>query len=60
MTHLLIALDFHFDIIRITETKVTKSNELLFYPKIDGCTFEYVPTLLASEGVALFIDETFI
>ena len=56
-THLLDELDFHFDLIGVTETKITNSNELMFNPNIAGYTFEYVPTPLASGGVGLFINE---
>ena len=41
----------------ISETKITNSNVDIFTPLIPGYNFEYVPTPLASGGVALFIDE---
>ena len=55
-THCLHELDFHFNIIGVTETKITNSNESTCLSKIPG--YEYVPTPLASGGVGLFIDET--
>lgn len=57
-THCLHELDFHFNIIGVTETKITNSNESTCLSKIPGYSFEYVPTPLASGGVGLFIDET--
>ena len=56
-THLLEELGFHFDVLGISETKITNSNVDIFTPLIPGYNFEYVPTPLASGGVALFIDE---
>ena len=56
VTHYLENLDFHFDIIGITETKITHTNQN-FATKIPAYAFENVPTPLASGGVGLFIDE---
>ena len=55
---LLDELDFHFNVIGITETKITNSNENNFHPSIPGYVFEYVPTPLASGGVGLFVDQS--
>ena len=55
---LLDQLDFHFNIIGITETKITNSSELNFEIQILGYEFEYVPTPLASGGVGMYIDNT--
>ena len=55
---LLDELDFHFNVIGITETKITNSNENNFHPSIPGYVFEYVPTPLASGGVVLFVDQS--
>ena len=55
---LLDQLDFHFNIIGITETKITNSSELNFKTQIPGYEFEYVPTPLASGGVGMYIDNT--
>ena len=55
---LLDELDFHFDVIGISETKVTNSNESNVHPSIRGYVFEYVPTPLASGGVGLFVDQS--
>ena len=41
----------------ISETKITTSNLAKSVPKIPGYNFEFVPTPLASGGVALFIDD---
>ena len=51
-------LDFHFNVIGITETKITISNENNFHPSIPGYVFEYVPTPLASGSVGLFVDQS--
>ena len=40
-------LDFHFDIIGISEKKITNSNESNAHPSIPGYVFEHVPTPLA-------------
>ena len=55
-SHLLEELDFHFDVIGVTETKITNSNLEGFIPNICGYNFEYVPTPLSAGGVAMFID----
>ena len=55
--HYLDELDFHFNVIGITETKITKSNEHLCNFQIPGYNFEQVPTPLVSRGVGLFIDD---
>ena len=56
VTHYLENLDFHFNIIGNTETKITHTNQN-FATKIPAYAFEHVPTPLASGGVGLFIDE---
>ena len=56
-THILDELDFHFDIIGVSETKITNANVGLSVPNIPGYDIEFVPTPLASGGVALFIDD---
>ncbi|XP_044172194.1 uncharacterized protein LOC122956572 [Acropora millepora] len=56
-TQILEELEFHFDIIGISETKITNSNSAISVPTIPGYSFELVPTPLASGGVALFIDD---
>ena len=56
-TQILEELEFHFDIIGISETKITNSNSAISVPTIPGYNFEFVPTPLASGGVALFIDD---
>ena len=55
---LLDELDFHFNVIGITETKITISKENNFHPSIPSYVFEYVPTPLASGGVGLFVDQS--
>ena len=57
-THILHELDFHLNIIRVTETKVTNANSQMCTANIPGYSFEYVPTPLSSGGVGLFIDES--
>ena len=54
-TRILKDLEFHFDIIGISETKITNSNSAISVPTIPGYNFEFVSTLLASGGVALFL-----
>ena len=55
---LLDELDFHFDVIGVTETKITNSNVNEFHPNIPGYCFECVPMPLASGGVGMFIKES--
>ena len=58
-THILDELDFQFDVIGISETKITNSNSDKSIPTIPGYHFEFVPTPLASGGVGLFINECY-
>lgn len=53
---LLDELEVHLNVIGITETKITNSNESNLHPSIPGYVFEYVPTPLASGGAGLFVD----
>ena len=46
---LLDELDFHFDVIGISETKIANSNESNVHPSIPGYVFEHVP--LATTGL---------
>jgi hypothetical protein len=55
---LLDELDFHFNMIGVTKTKITNSTQLNFETKIPGYEFEYVPTPLASGDVGVYIDNT--
>ena len=55
---LLDELDFHFDVIGISETKITNSYESKAHPNISGYVFEYVPTPLASGGIGLFVNRS--
>ena len=59
-SHYLVEINFpfYFNIIGVTETKITKSNEIICTPKISGYNFEHVLTPLASGGAGLFIDGT--
>ena len=55
--HILLELDFHFNIIAVTETRIY--NEILnFNPNIPNYNFEFVPTPLSAGGVGMYIDET--
>ena len=56
-THILYEIDFHFNIIGVTETKITNVNSQMCTAVIPGYSFEYVPMPLSSGGVGLFIDE---
>ena len=59
-THLLNELDFHFNIIGVTETRITNSNFIDFNPNITaGYNFEYVPTPPSAGGVGMYIDSDF-
>ena len=58
-THLLNELDFHFNVIGVTETRITNSNFIDFNPNITGYNFEYVPTPLSAGGVGMYIDSDF-
>jgi len=50
-------LDYRFDIIGITETKITNASvPLKNNLNIPGYNFEYVPTPLASGGVGMYIN----
>ena len=51
-------LNFRFNVIGVTETKITNSNSVDCCPIIPGYNFEHVPTPLAFGGVGMFIDET--
>ena len=55
--HILHELNFHFNIIGVSETKITNANSEMCTAKIPGYSFEYVPTPLSSGGIGLFIDE---
>ena len=54
-TQILKEFEFHFDIIGISETKITNSNSAISVPTIPGYNFEFVPTPLALGCVALFL-----
>ena len=58
LTSLLDELDFQFNLIGVTETKITNSNENGSFSCIPGYVFDFVPTALASGGVGLFIHES--
>ena len=58
-TNYLSEMDFQFDIIGLTETKITKTTCNISF-EIPGHTFEYVATPLASRGVALLSMKTLI
>ena len=58
LTLLLDELDFQFNLIGVTETKITNSNENGSFSCIPGYIFDFVPTTLTSGGVGLFIHES--
>ena len=58
-THFLDELNFHFSVVRITETRIRNANFIDFNPEIPGYTFEYVPTPLSARGVGMYIDSEF-
>ena len=56
-THLLNELGYPFNIIGITETRITENDQSDYHPSITGNSFEFAPTPLAAGGVGMFIDE---
>ena len=52
--HLLDELNFEFNIIEVSETKIISGKEMGFNPSIPGYVSEYVPTSLASH-IDIFI-----
>ena len=48
-------LAFNFDLIGISETKITNSNQD-HIPVVPGYNFEYVPSPLAAGGVGMYIS----
>ena len=55
--HLLDELQLHFNVIGVTETRITNFNiPLDFDPSIPNYNFEYVPTPLSAGGVGMYID----
>ena len=50
-THILDELNFCFNVIGVTETKITNSNSVDCCPIIPRYKFEHVPTPLAFGGV---------
>ena len=59
LDHLLNEVQFRFNIIGVTETKITESNiPLDFDPSIPDYKFEYAPTPLSAGGVGMYIDNS--
>ena len=58
LTLLLDELDLQFNLIGVTETKITNSKENGSFSCIPGYVFDFVPTPLASGGIGLFIHES--
>ena len=56
-TQLLYEVHFHFNVIGVTEIKITNANSQMCTTYIPGYVFEYVPTPLASGGIGMFIDK---
>ena len=56
--HLSTEPGFHFDVMGISETKITNSNSDVNIPKIPGYNFEFVLAPLSAGGVGMFIDES--
>ena len=57
-TRVLCELEFHFNIIAVTETKITNSSLHTCAAQIPGYVFECIPTPLVSGGVGMFINES--
>ena len=58
VTHYLQELGIHFNIIGVTETKITNSNENTGLSNIPGYIFEHVPTPLACGSVGLVVSSS--
>ena len=58
LTLLLDELDLQFNLIGVTETKITNSKENGSFSCIPGSVFDFVPIPLASGGIGLFIHES--
>lgn len=56
-THLLEELNYKFNIIGITETRITNDTIVDFNPSLPNYNFEYVPTPLSAGGVGIYIDD---
>ena len=56
-THLLNELGYPFNIIGITEIRITENDLSDYHPSIPGYCFEFAPTPVAPGGVGMFIDE---
>jgi len=56
-THLLNELGYPFNIIGITEIRITENDQSDDHPSIPGYSFEFTPTPLAAGGVGMFVDE---
>ena len=56
-THLLSELNYHFDVIGITETRINHANLSDFNPEIPNKNFEFIPTPLAAGGVGMYIND---
>ena len=56
--HLFNKLNYNFDVLGISETKITNSSDhsIDFNLNMEGYSFEYVPTPLASGGVGMYIN----
>ena len=50
-------LNFEFDLIGISETKIANANEPLLNVHLNGYNFEFVPTPLVCGGVGLYIKD---
>ena len=57
--HLINELQYRFNIIGVTETRITSYNiPLDFDPSIPVYNFEYVPTPLSAGGVGMYIENS--
>ena len=57
LNNLLNELGYPFNIVGITETRITENDQSDYHPSIPGYRFEFAPTPLAAGGVGMFIDE---
>ena len=56
-THLLNELDFHFNVIAVTETRISHVDISNFNPSLPNYNFEHTTTPLSAGGVGMYIDD---
>ena len=51
-------MDYNFSLFGVSETKINYLKDVDFDPSISGYAFDHAPTLLASGGVGLYINDS--